>query len=138
MTSDWCFRDKHSSLVQKFVNYGQISFIVQAPGAFSIKVLRSQFSFYNTGHVITIVKYDHKPFIEKDPGACTIKLFTAIIYGFCNKLEDRHSILLWKCINYDCKKFHSTGPRGLFYKSFTIVFYNHNDMAGIIKTKLWS
>jgi hypothetical protein len=21
------------------------------------------------------------------PGACTIKLFTAVIYGFCNKLE---------------------------------------------------
>jgi hypothetical protein len=85
-------RDQHSSLLQKFVHYGQKS-------------------FYNIG-----------------PGACTIKLITAVIYRFSLKVRvlqsmvgpwpypqtftrleklarDKHSSLLQKFVNYGRDKF---------------------------------
>jgi len=57
-------------------------------------------------------------------GVCIIKLITAVIYGFRNKLvfvlgkpfqpslvfRDKHSSLLQKTVNYGCNKFYDTGP----------------------------
>ena len=59
------------------------------------------------------------------PGACIIKLITAVIYGFRNKLEclslgkpfqpslvfrDKH-LLITETVNYVRNKFYDTGPR---------------------------
>jgi hypothetical protein len=38
--------------------------------------------------------------------------------------RDKHSSLLRKSVNYDRKKFYSTGPWGFCYKTFTEVTNN--------------
>ncbi len=58
------------------------------------------------------------------PGACIIKLITAVMYGFRNKLmfvpgkpfqpslvfRDKHQ-LITETVNYVHKEFYDTGPR---------------------------
>jgi hypothetical protein len=69
-------------------------------------------------------------YLTPKPGAFIIKLITAVIYGFRNKLEclSLNPRLGWKglpgtnkltteTVNYGCNKFYNTGPRGLYYKS---------------------
>jgi hypothetical protein len=46
------------------------------------KLMASTLPFYNMA-TITVIK----SFIVQSPEACTINLFTAVIYGFRNKLE---------------------------------------------------
>jgi len=66
------------------------------------------------------------------PGACIIKLITAVIYGFRSKLEClslntnkagkacqvQTLQLIAVTVNYDRNKFYDTGPRGQCYKTF--------------------
>ncbi len=41
-------------------------------------------------------------------------------------------ILIRTFVNYDRKNFIKFGPSGLYYKSFTIVFYDRNDIPIVI------
>ncbi len=43
---------------------------------------------------------------------------------------DEHSNLLRKLANYGCKKFYDIC--GLYYKSFMIIIYDHNDSTIVI------
>ncbi len=66
------------------------------------------------------------------PGACIIKLITAVIYSFHSKLEClsintnkagkacqvQTLQLIAVTVNYDRNKFYDTGPRGQCYKTF--------------------
>jgi hypothetical protein len=69
-------------------------------------------------------------------GACIIKLITAVIYGYSNKLEcstlntrlrlgrldrDKHSSFIMETVNYGRNKFYDTGPRAQCYKTNYIV-----------------
>ena len=75
-------------------------------------------------------------FVGKTP--CIVKLITAAIYGFRNKLEfvpgkplkpslvfkDKHCHwLITEAVNYDRNKFYDTGPRTQCYKTFLSVNY---------------
>ncbi len=73
---------------------------------------------------------DIKGFIRSAPGACVIKLITAVIYNFRNKLvfvpgkpfqpslvfSDKHSKLITETVNYGRNKFYDTGPRSAFFQ----------------------
>jgi hypothetical protein len=37
--------------------------------------------------IAAAVSYGRKILMKSTPGACIIKLITAVIYGFCNELE---------------------------------------------------
>ncbi len=65
--------------------------------------------------------YDSQKIIAVAPGACIIKLFTAVIYGLCNKLAclSLNTKLGWKglpwtntlteTVKYGSNKFYDTG-----------------------------
>ncbi len=48
-----------------------------------------------------------------------INLLNNITLGFKVGAIDRHSNLLYHCINYSCKKFYSKGPWGKYHNMIT-------------------
>ena len=104
--------DKHSSLLQTFVNYGQKSFVTLAPGRDKHSSLFQ-----------TFVNYRQKSFVILAPGRDKhSSLFRTFVnyrqksFNNIGPCHGKHSSLLRTFVNYERKKFNNIGPW-----SFTLI-----------------